>query len=216
MAKSRDWNGFETDYVKVVETLEERTASKKKQAICLCKACNSIFTTVIANVVSSNTKNCGCVRQSKVTKHNLHNSRIYQCWSSMKYRCDNNLKYYEDVEYCDRWESFENFYEDMSETYSDNLTIDRIDSNGDYCKENCRWADKTTQVLNRNKPRSSKSSKYRNVSKCSKNRYAARVSYNYETFTVGYYETELEAAKAVDEYIILNKLPHKLNFNHGD
>lgn len=216
MAKSKDWTGYETEYILVKSVLEERSSSNKKVGECFCKACGNIFKAVINNVVTLTTKNCGCVRKQNMSTHNMSSSRFYQCWASMKHRCDNSLKYYEDVSYCDRWVSFENFYEDMFETYSDDLTIDRIDTNGMYCKENCRWADKTTQVLNRNKLNISKSSEYRNVSKSSKNRYAARVSYNYETFTVGYYETELEAAKAVDEYIILNKLPHKLNFNHGD
>ena len=216
MAKAVNWDGFETEFVKIMETLEERTKSNKKQAKCLCKTCDSVFTSVIANVVSRNTKNCGCVRQRKLTTHNLHSSRIYQCWASMKYRCDNNLKYYEDVGYCERWRIFENFYEDMLDTYEDSLTIDRIDTNGNYCLENCRWVDKTTQAVNRNKPKNATSSKYRNVTKASKNRYSARVTYNYVTYVIGYYETEDEAANAVDEYIIQNKLPHKLNFNHGD
>ena len=104
----------------------------------------------------------------------------------------------------------------MLDTYEDSLTIDRIDTNGNYCLENCRWVDKTTQAVNRNKPKNATSSKYRNVTKASKNRYSARVTYNYVTYVIGYYETEDEAANAVDEYIIQNKLPHKLNFNHGD
>ena len=97
MAEAVNWDGFETEFVKVIKTLEKRTKSHKKQAECLCKTCNNVFVSVIANVVSRNTKNCGCVRLGKLTKHNLHNSRIYQCWASMKYRCDNNLKYYENV-----------------------------------------------------------------------------------------------------------------------
>ena len=216
LAKAVDWDGYETEHIKVLETLKERTASKKKQANCLCKHCDSVFVAIIANVVSKGTTNCGCIRYNTLTKHNLHSSRIYRCWSDMKNRCDTNKAGYENITYCDSWRSFENFYQDMLETYSEKLTLDRIDNSGNYCKENCRWADASTQMSNRRKPKRSTTSKYRNVSKCSINRYAARVTYNYVTHTIGYYENEVDAAKAVDEYVIENKLPQQLNFNQGD
>lgn len=216
MAKSKNWVGYETEYILIVDVLNERSVSNKKVGNCLCKVCGNSFNAIINNVVTLTTKNCGCVRKEKVSTHNMSKSRIYQCWSSMKYRCDKRLINYEDVNYCERWRNFESFYEDMRESYKDDLTLDRIDYTLGYYKENCRWVDKTTQVVNRSKPKVNCSSKYRNVSRSSKNLYSARVTHNYVTYTVGYYESEVEAAKAVDEYIILNKLPHKLNFNHGD
>lgn len=216
MARSVDWAGFETEYIKVISVLKERSSSNKKVGECLCKFCGNIFNAIINNVVTLTTKNCGCVRKEKLSTHNMSESRIYQCWASMKYRCEHSLINYENVGYCERWRNFENFYEDMREGYEDELTIDRIDFTLGYSKDNCRWVDKTTQVINRRKPEVNRSSEYRNVSRSSKNTYSARVTYNYVTHTVGYYESEVEAAKAVDEYIILNNLPHKLNFNHGD
>lgn len=54
------------------------------------------------------------------------------------------------IKICDRWiESFENFYEDMKEGYNDTLQLDRIDVNGNYCKENCRWATPQEQAKNK-------------------------------------------------------------------
>ena len=216
MARAVDWDGFETKFVKIVKTLDERSSSNKKQALCLCKNCGNDFVAIIANVKSLNTKNCGCVREDKLTRHGLSGSRIYQCWADMKSRCDNGKVGYEDISYCEDWKSFENFYQDMAETYEDHLTIDRIDNSGNYSKDNCRWTDATTQMLNRRKPKTNTSSIYRNVTKHTENTFSAKITYKYVTHVVGYYRTEIEAAKAVDEYIIKNNLPHKLNFNQGD
>lgn len=87
--------------------------------------------------------------------HGMGKTRIYRIWKTMKARCtyptNSSYKNYgaKGVIYCDSWEKFLNFYEDMSEGYADNLTLDRIDSKGTYCKENCRWVPRAEQ--NRNK-----------------------------------------------------------------
>ena len=53
------------------------------------------------------------------------------------------------ISYDPRWESFEVFWEDMSEGYSEHLELDRIDPNGNYCKENCRWVGRSLQSYNK-------------------------------------------------------------------
>ena len=81
--------------------------------------------------------------------------RPYNTWVHLKARCRNPRdKYYKDyggrgITYDPRWNSFNAFWEDMKDGYQDNLSIDRIDNNGDYCKENCRWATMKEQQANK-------------------------------------------------------------------
>ena len=105
-------------------------------------------------------KSCGCHRKNTSTKHGMNTSREYSSWENMIQRCTNpnNKKYYlyggRGINVCDRWlKSFEAFYEDMGYRPS-NTTLDRIDSNKGYYKENCKWSNPREQLVNvRNFPK---------------------------------------------------------------
>jgi hypothetical protein len=83
-------------------------------------------------------------------RHGYYGTPTYSTWANMKYRCGrkNNRNNYEKISYCERWEKFENFLEDMG-IRPDGTTLDRIDPYGNYEPSNCRWADITTQENNR-------------------------------------------------------------------
>ena len=87
--------------------------------------------------------------------HGMSRTPLYYVWKTMRGRCTrpthNRYSQYDGrgIQVCERWNSFELFYEDMGEDYKPGLTIDRIDPDGDYCKENCRWVSQKVQQRNR-------------------------------------------------------------------
>jgi len=88
-------------------------------------------------------------------RHRMSKTRIYKCWSNMKSRCYNvrDICYLiyggRGIIVAAEWHDFKTFYNDMYQTYSADLTLDRIDNNKDYQKNNCRWATPKEQGSNR-------------------------------------------------------------------
>lgn len=84
----------------------------------------------------------------------------YVGWFDMKRRCNNSSrKEYpryggRGISYDPKWESYKSFWEDMGETYAEGLTLDRVDNNGNYCKDNCKWSTMKEQQNNRRDTRS--------------------------------------------------------------
>lgn len=177
--------------------------------------CGNEFKAMTNSVKSKKTKSCGCIKN----KHNLTNHRLYKTWAGMINRCNNpKHKAYKNygargITVCDRWNNIANFIEDMYPTFQEGLTLDRIDVNGNYEKENCRWATKEVQARNTQLLRRDNKSGFRGVS-WSKyhNKWLCYLAINSKTKHIGLFNTSVEAAKAYDQYIIDNNLEHTKNF----
>ena len=197
----------------------EKSKIRTRFGIYRCGFCGTNFKACISNVKIDNIKSCGCYRKNNKVeglnrKHNLSHTRIYNTWGTLKDRVFNiKNKRYSDyggrgITICDEWKNdFMSFYNwAMSNGYSDELSIDRIDNNGNYEPSNCRWVTYTIQNRNQRIRKDNKTG-YKGV--CynkDNNNFRVVITVDKERINLGRFKTAVEGAIVFNNYIIENNL----------
>ena len=150
-----DITGIKYGMLTVIKFSEMR--KEKAYWLCVCD-CENECVVVGNNLKNYHTQSCGCKHKDanfkRLTTHGMCKSSEYRIWSHMLERCSNNkaksFKNYggRGITVCEKWLTFEGFYEDMGDR-PEVLTLDRKNVNGNYEKDNCRWATQKVQQNNR-------------------------------------------------------------------
>jgi len=158
-------------------------------------------------------------RYIKIKKDKYKPTRLYACYSAIIQRCYNKsnhaYKWYggRGIALCERWlgrDGYANFAEDMGDV-PEGLSIDKIDNNSNYSPDNCRWATKSEQSINRRDPKNN-SSGFLGVSyvKANKN-WKSSIQINNQSIWLGSYPTAIEASVAREYFkVIVNAISYKI------
>lgn len=197
--------------------LETFKKNNRRYCKCICD-CGNYTEVSLSNILYNSTKSCGCLQRETSkeanTKHGYNKHKLYQIWSSMVKRCENKKnKAYKNygergIKICDEWRKNPEVFIKwgLSKNWNDDMTIDRIDVNGNYCPENCRFSDRHIQSVNQN-IRKDNCSGYKGVkwNKINK-KWQSYINVNGKHFYLGEFINKNDAVNARNKFIKENNL----------
>lgn len=199
----------------------EQVESLNYRARFLCECdCGRTKLVLAQNLLSGHVRSCGCLLSEASRKrmekyndsegretHGQAKTRLYCIWEGIKTRCLKETHHSygnyggRGIKVCPEWEnSYITFREwALANGYRSDLSIDRIDVNGDYCPDNCRWVDSSTQALNKRMMRRNTSGVTGVSFNKNSGKYVAYITRNYKMTWLGAFDTLEEASKARHE-----------------
>lgn len=175
MKKIKNYDGYKFGKITVIKDVgkkfyyyDNKPPTVLREVLCSCD-CGNTKVILLRSLVSGNTKSCGCLMALVGKKNRKYDFNTqydgqdvfkrdtYKIWAMMKGRCTNpNSKVYKwyggrGIIFDPKWNTFSGFLEDMGYKPFDDYSLDRIDSDKNYCKENCRWIPRKDQSKNTRK-----------------------------------------------------------------
>lgn len=205
----------------VLKYVEPR--NQKRYVECLCD-CGNICVVRLTHLKSGQIKSCGCYNKVKEIIHNKTGTKLHSLWVGMRQRCYNkengSYKNYggRGIEVCQEWIEHPSLFFDwcIENGYEEGLQIDRINNDGNYEPNNCRFVGRCVNAANKRLLQSNNTSGYRGVV-LKNNKYLYNIKWKRKIFSYqSGFKTAKEAAIARDKVVIKNNLPHPLNFPELD
>ena len=191
---------------------------KVRSVLCLCD-CGQESVVHSYKLATGHTTSCGCFlvenRGKSSITHGLCKEPLFDVWRSIIARCDNpndqRFQYYgaRGIDYPAKWAEYSGFMEEMYPSFEEGLSIDRIDVNKGYSKENCRWTNMSVQGHNR-RAYEGCTSKYTGVAEHSDSKWTVYINIDKKRCYLFLWTNEEEAAKAYDDasYFLYNDRPN--------
>lgn len=187
-------------------------STKHPKFLCVCDCGNELEATG-TNLRQGHTQSCGCLQKERAshssTQHGFNGTSEHSAYYSMLYRCtdEDNISYDNyggrGITVCDRWleegfKGLENFIQDIGKRPSPQHSLDRVDVNGNYCKENCRWEVRAVQNFNTRLKTTNKTGRT-GVHLSKNNTFNVKIGFEGKSINVGTYSTFEEACRARED-----------------
>lgn len=195
----------------------ENYYKKVRMATFQCNNCKKPFNAVVTTKSKTQNycKTCGNTDREKPNRDH----KLYRIWADTKFKVTAGPESSHYTSYgskgitvCTEWaDNYDIFFEWAIIGYKEGLSIDRIDNDGNYEPTNCRWTTKAVQSANQRQLSRSNTTGYRGIHKTTTGRFTACARYENIVYSIGVYNTSLEAAKAYDSFIKLSCFPHTTN-----